>query len=47
MFTFLESLDHWQAEKRRAIWFHVRTEHSEWVPYLTKVSDMLRDRQES
>ncbi|KAM7349044.1 uncharacterized protein ACRADG_008131 isoform 2-T4 [Cochliomyia hominivorax] len=31
-----KSLAYWQEQKRRAIWFHVKTEHSEWVPHLTK-----------
>ncbi|XP_065365822.1 uncharacterized protein LOC135958834 isoform X2 [Calliphora vicina] len=33
-----KSLAYWQEQKKRAIWFHVKTEHSEWVPYLTKMN---------
>ncbi|XP_012258068.2 nudix hydrolase 7 isoform X1 [Athalia rosae] len=30
------SLDQWIAEERRAIWFRVNLEHSDWIPVLTK-----------
>ncbi|XP_013103138.2 uncharacterized protein LOC106084171 [Stomoxys calcitrans] len=32
-----KSLAYWKEQKRRAIWFTVKTEHSSWVPHLTKV----------
>ncbi|XP_075155983.1 uncharacterized protein LOC142229316 isoform X2 [Haematobia irritans] len=32
-----KSLEYWKDQKHRAIWFTVKTEHSTWVPHLTKV----------
>ncbi|XP_048504910.1 nucleoside diphosphate-linked moiety X motif 6 isoform X2 [Athalia rosae] len=32
----IASLDQWIAEERRAIWFRVNLEHSDWIPVLTK-----------
>lgn len=33
---FVESLDYWIAQKKRAIWFHVYKEQADWVPQLTE-----------
>ncbi|XP_073835420.1 uncharacterized protein [Musca autumnalis] len=31
-----KSLQYWKGQKRRGVWFNVKTEHSSWVPHLTK-----------
>lgn len=38
LYYILESLEKWLSAKRRAVWFKVRIEESDWVPTLAKVS---------
>jgi hypothetical protein len=34
---FVDSLEQWIKDRKRAIWFRVHIPHAEWIPILTKM----------
>lgn len=36
--TITDSLELWRCQKKRAVWFRVHLDHSDWVPILAKVN---------
>lgn len=39
--SITDSLELWRCQKKRAVWFRVHLDHSDWVPILAKVNQLL------